>query len=292
MKRFAIFALSLILVMGVCPGEALGQSRRSSANNTESSVNSTKSNNSANVKSGSRKSSNVGASKNTRTSAAKTTASKTEPRKEITAPKSNNNRNAAVKAPTPKNNSNRNAAVKAPARNAGPVGKEVRPPRNEPPRGDMRPPRNEPPRHNMRPPRPPRPTIGSRIRANMLHRALTLARINRINDAVRRSENAAYLARRYSIVVNTNYVPRTYAEISARIDDRTDYYYDDGVFYVLDRDGDYYVIEPPIGALVESLPRDYERVYLNDELYYQVENTLYKLSVVNGIPYFEVICNL
>lgn len=113
-----------------------------------------------------------------------------------------------------------------------------------------------------------------------------------INDAVRRAENAAYLARRYSIVVNTNYVPRTYTEISARIDDRTDYYYDDGVFYVLDRDGDYYVIEPPIGALVESLPGDYERVYLNDELYYQVENTLYKLSVVNGVPYFEVVCNL
>lgn len=74
-------------------------------------------------------------------------------------------------------------------------------------------------------------------------------------------------------------------------DDGITYYYQDGVFYQLYR-GQYYVIEPPIGALVTEIPEDYDIVRAGDMTLYRVENTLYKVTVIDGALYFEVACNL
>lgn len=50
------------------------------------------------------------------------------------------------------------------------------------------------------------------------------------------------------------------------------------------------VIAPPAGALVESLPEDYEVVTLSDgNVYYKVDNTIYRMTIDDGKPYFEVV---
>ena len=126
----------------------------------------------------------------------------------------------------------------------------------------------------------------------MLGTLITIAHINAINNAIHRAERAARLATRYSVVINRNYVPRTYATIVETVKDDIDYYYKDGVFYIIGADGDYYVIEPPIGALVEEIPADYERVVIDDEIFYKVDDTLYKVTIIEGVPYFEVVLNL
>ena len=183
--------------------------------------------------------------------------------------------------------------------------------RNEPPRGHNNPPRdnhmrNEPPRHNdlhraiaprhheprHRPAPAPRPPRGSHYRASVIGALITIAHINALNNAIHRAERAARLASRYAVVINTSYTPRTYATIVETVNDNIDYYYRDGVFYIIGADGDYYVIEPPIGALVEEIPADFERVVIDDEIFYKVDDTLYKVTVIEGVPYFEVVLNL
>jgi hypothetical protein len=70
------------------------------------------------------------------------------------------------------------------------------------------------------------------------------------------------------------------------------YYYQDGVFYTMDANGEYKVILPPAGALVETLPEDYDMVTLNGEEYYKVDETVYKVTINDGKPYFEVLGQL
>ena len=68
------------------------------------------------------------------------------------------------------------------------------------------------------------------------------------------------------------------------------YYYQDGVFYTVDANGQYSVIVPPAGALVETLPEDYDMVVLADgKEYYKVDDTVYRVTIVEGKPYFEVL---
>ena len=72
----------------------------------------------------------------------------------------------------------------------------------------------------------------------------------------------------------------------------SDYYYEDGVFYVIEN-GRYRVIVPPAGAIVDSIPEDYETVILADgQTYYKVDNTIYNLTVYMGDPCFEVMGQL
>ena len=71
------------------------------------------------------------------------------------------------------------------------------------------------------------------------------------------------------------------------------YYYQDGVFYSMDANGEYKVIVPPAGAIVETLPEDYDLVTLSDgKEYYQVDDTIYQLKIQEGKPYFEVLGQL
>ena len=73
----------------------------------------------------------------------------------------------------------------------------------------------------------------------------------------------------------------------------SEYYYQDGVFYVMDANGEYKVIVPPAGALVETLPEDFDIVTLVDgNQYYKVDDTIYRVVVIEGKPYFEVLGQL
>lgn len=73
----------------------------------------------------------------------------------------------------------------------------------------------------------------------------------------------------------------------------SNYYYQDGVFYMMDASGQYKVIVPPAGALVETLPEDYDMVVLADgNEYYKVDDTVYKITISEGKPYFEVLGQL
>ena len=70
----------------------------------------------------------------------------------------------------------------------------------------------------------------------------------------------------------------------------SEYFYQDGVFYAKDAAGEYKVILPPAGALVETLPEDFDMVTLSDgNEYYKVDDTIYKVTVSEGKPYFEVV---
>lgn len=72
-----------------------------------------------------------------------------------------------------------------------------------------------------------------------------------------------------------------------------EYFYDDGVFFSKQADGSYVTMVPPAGALVQELPEDYEMKVLADgNAYYLVDNTVFRLSVVDGTAYFEVIGQL
>ena len=72
----------------------------------------------------------------------------------------------------------------------------------------------------------------------------------------------------------------------------SEYFYQDGVFYSKAANGEYQVIVPPAGALVESLPDDYEMVTLDGNEYYKVDDTVYKVVLNDGKPYFEVMGQL
>ena len=67
------------------------------------------------------------------------------------------------------------------------------------------------------------------------------------------------------------------------------YFYQDGVFYSVNPSGVYTTIIPPAGALVTSLPDDYEIIVLNGIEYYMVDNTVYRTTLFDGIPYLEVL---
>jgi hypothetical protein len=72
----------------------------------------------------------------------------------------------------------------------------------------------------------------------------------------------------------------------------SEYFYQDGVFYTKTLSGEYTVIVPPAGAVVDSLPEDYETITLNGNDYYKVDNTVYKVILNDGRPYFEVLGQL
>jgi hypothetical protein len=67
------------------------------------------------------------------------------------------------------------------------------------------------------------------------------------------------------------------------------YYYQDGVFFIVTSSGQFSTIVPPAGALVTSLPDDYEIIVMNGVEYYMVDNTVYRTTLFDGQPYLEVL---
>lgn len=86
----------------------------------------------------------------------------------------------------------------------------------------------------------------------------------------------------YSLAASLGLI-QSYADASAA------YYYEDGVFFTMGSDGEYHVIVPPAGALVETLPDDYEVITLGGTQYYKVDDTVYRTVIVEGAARFEVL---
>ncbi len=68
-----------------------------------------------------------------------------------------------------------------------------------------------------------------------------------------------------------------------------DYFYEDGIYYILNSRGEYVSIVPPAGALVGELPYDATRIVLRGYELYQVDDTIYRLTSYDGQPVFEVL---
>ena len=112
------------------------------------------------------------------------------------------------------------------------------------------------------------------------------------NNATIAAQNAQIAAgqlmaqQAYTVANNLGLV-QSYADASAN------YFYQDGVFYVADKNGQYRVIVPPAGAYVETIPEDYDLVTLADgKEYYKVDDTVYRITIVDGKPLFEVLGQL
>lgn len=107
--------------------------------------------------------------------------------------------------------------------------------------------------------------------------------------------NATIMAQNRAIAMNPNSALSSY-EIANRLGlvqsyayaDRN-YFYQDGVFYIVNAGGQYQVIVPPGGALVQNLPEDYDIITLGGVQYYRVDDTVYRLTLVSGSPYLEVL---
>ena len=118
-----------------------------------------------------------------------------------------------------------------------------------------------------------------------------IAEQNRIiaeNNAIIARQNASY-------ALNGNRALSAY-EIANRLGlvqsyayANSNYYYQDGVFYLFSASGQYTVIVPPAGALVTSLPDDYEVIVLDGIEYYLVDNTVYRTTIFDCQPYLEVL---
>ncbi len=68
-----------------------------------------------------------------------------------------------------------------------------------------------------------------------------------------------------------------------------EYYYQDGVFYAKNANGEYYTIVAPAGAVVETLPEDYDAFTFNGKEYYKVDDTVFRIVISDGKAYFEVL---
>ena len=133
------------------------------------------------------------------------------------------------------------------------------------------------PRPPKRAPKPiivVRPTYGTIIAANIANQL--------VRSAVRAASRPIY------ITVESRGLSLSHSYISSD----TEYYYQDGVFYIVDAYGQYITIIPPTGALVEYLPDDYVRFTRGGETYFRVDDTVYALTLIDGNPYFEVLGQL
>lgn len=163
--------------------------------------------------------------------------------------------------------------------------------------------------------RPPRGTVlAANLIADMTWAAVRLSYYYTVaNTYSNISENNAYIAEQNAIIAQNNAVIAAQNQTIAMNQQLasqayglanelglvqsyaaagSSYYYQDGVFYSMDSDGEYRVILPPAGALVETLPEDYEMVTLGGEEYYKVDDTVYRVTISEGKPYFEVLGQL
>ena len=160
-----------------------------------------------------------------------------------------------------------------------------------------------------------RPPFGTSIAADLVTglawTAVNIAYYNTVSNTYDQiSENNAYIAQQNAVIAQNNATiaaqnqtiaqSQTKAQIAYGLanelgliqsyaDAGTSYFYQDGVFYTMGADGQYYVIVPPAGALVENLPEDFEKIILNGKEYYRVDDTVYQMTISDGKPYFEVL---
>ena len=144
-----------------------------------------------------------------------------------------------------------------------------------------------------------RPPFGTVLAANIIKDiAWTAVRINEYiaqQNAIIAQNNATIAAQNKTMAMNQAQANAAYSlanelglvQSYAAAD--SEYFYQDGVFYAKAANGEYNVIVPPAGALVESLPEDYDMVTLGGNEYYKVDETVYKVTLSEGKPYFEVI---
>ena len=206
-----------------------------------------------------------------------------------------------------------------PSRPSRPVG--VKPPKRPP--VYVYPPAVYRPYHGVRPPRPRpgviiRPYYGTviahKIAAEMTWTAVRLAYFSSVARTYSQiSENNAYIAEQNAIIAQNNAIIAAQNQAIANSDALAqtaynkaqrlglvqsyaaadmEYYYQNGVFYVLDADGQYRVILPPAGAIVEELPDDMKKIRLDGEVYYQVDDTIYQQVKIDGLKYYEVLGQL
>ena len=120
------------------------------------------------------------------------------------------------------------------------------------------------------------------------------ATINQQNQIIAQN-NAVIAQQNQAIAVNQQLAQQAYGLanqlglVQSFADANVQYMYQDGVFYTQAANGEYVVIVPPAGALVEYIPEDFEAVTLDGKEYYKVDNTIYTVSIVDGKAYFEVI---
>ena len=108
------------------------------------------------------------------------------------------------------------------------------------------------------------------------------------NNALLAAQNAALALngrRAYSAyeLANKLGLVQSYAYLNS------EYYYEDGVFFVVNRKGQFEVIVPPAGALVSEIPDDYETIVMEGMEFYRVDDTVYRVTLVDGTPYVEVL---
>ncbi len=161
-----------------------------------------------------------------------------------------------------------------------PGGQPAGKPDSRPVRPDMKPGGGHKPGYGPgpRPPKPPKPVIIVRPSYGTILAANLTALL--VRDAVRSAARNSY--RSYGGL------SLTHSYVSAD----TQYYYQDGVFYIVDAYGRYRTIVPPTGALVQYLPEDYTTFRRGGELFYRVDDTVYALTLIDGNPYFEVLGQL
>lgn len=112
------------------------------------------------------------------------------------------------------------------------------------------------------------------------------------------ANNATIARQNADIALNTDRAAKSHKEadrlglVQSYADAGMEYFYQDGVFFIKDKNGKYVTIVPPAGALVQELPDDYDTITLDGEEYYKVDDTVYKLTIIDGSPYFEVLGQL
>ena len=112
------------------------------------------------------------------------------------------------------------------------------------------------------------------------------------------ANNATIAKQNADIALNSERAAKSYKEadrlglVQSYADAGVEYFYQDGVFFTKDQNGKYVTIVPPAGALVEELPDDYDTITLDGDEYYKVDDTVYKLTIIDGSPYFEVLGQL
>lgn len=107
------------------------------------------------------------------------------------------------------------------------------------------------------------------------------------NNAILAQQNAA-LAMNLSLSQSSYDIANRLGLAQSYAYANQEYFYEDGVFYIFNGSR-YQVIVPPAGALVDELPDDYDVITLGNAEYYKVDDTVYRVTIVSGRPYLEVL---